>query len=209
VLDDPPGGSTHPEVAAAVRRAADLLADRGHEVIAATPPDYEKAIELWANLLIADILVQRPLIDLVVSAEAAGILDALQARYPAPTLESATTQNGERFALARAWSAFFEEYPILLSPTWGTPPFQHDADTGTSEEVTAVLTDALRPVLPGNLLGIPAAVVPVGFAAGTPVGVQVHGDRFTDLRCLAIAEQIQEAEGVHTPIEPVLAAALG
>ena len=46
--------------------------------------------------------------------------------------------------------------------------------------------------------------MPCGMAADLPVGVQVMGDKYTDLRCLAIAEQIQQAEGVHTPIEPVV-----
>jgi len=45
VLAEPPGGSTHPDVAAAVRRAADALADDGFEVTEAVPPGYEQAIE--------------------------------------------------------------------------------------------------------------------------------------------------------------------
>jgi amidase len=49
VLAEPPGGSTHPEVAAAVRRAADALANDGFEVAEAVPPDYEQAIELWSD----------------------------------------------------------------------------------------------------------------------------------------------------------------
>ena len=39
VLPEPPGGSTHPGVAAAVRRAADALADDGFKVTEAVPPD--------------------------------------------------------------------------------------------------------------------------------------------------------------------------
>ena len=38
---------------------------------------------------------------------------------------------------------------------------------------------------------------------GLPVGVQVMGDRFTDLRCLAIAQQIQDRAGAPAPIDPV------
>jgi len=70
------------------------------------------------------------------------------------------------------------------------PVVEHGTDTrdGATE---LVLDDTIRSVLPGNVLGIPA------------VAVQVYGDRFTDLRWLAVAEQIQSAEGLHTPIDPV------
>lgn len=204
VLADPPGGETHPAIAAAVRRAADLLADRGHDVVEATPPDYEATIDRWAELLIEDLAVIRPLIEALISPAAAQILEHLCAQYPEPTLESSINLQADRFRLMREWSVFFQDHPIVLSPTWALPAFEHDADE-RGEEIQGILRDTLRPVLPPNLLGIPAAVVPCGTAAGLPVGVQVIGDRFTDLRCLAVAEQIQQAEGVHTPIDPVLA----
>ena len=63
VLPEPPGGSTHPEVAAAVRRAADALADDGFKVTEAVPPDYEQALELWSTILIADLRVMKPVLD--------------------------------------------------------------------------------------------------------------------------------------------------
>jgi amidase len=204
VMTDPPGGATHPEIAAAVRRAADLLSDQGHHVVEATPPEYEHVIELWAMLLIGDVTVTRPLLDMVLSEDARSVLDSLISQYPDPTLESSVELQGARYHAMRAWSTFFEQHPVLLSPTWALPAFEHGADL-RGDEVVTMIRDTVRPVLPANLLGIPAAVVPCGMAAGLPVGVQVMGDKFTDLRCLAIAEQIQQAEGVHTPIDPVTA----
>ena len=62
VLPEPPGGSTHPEVAAAVRRAADALADAGYDVIEAVPPLYEHALTVWRTWLFADIQVQEPIL---------------------------------------------------------------------------------------------------------------------------------------------------
>ena len=204
VVAEPPGGATHPEIAAAVRRAGDVLADRGHRVIEITPPSYERVTELWAMLLIADINETRVQLDLVMSEEARIVLDSMISQYPSPTLQSSVMLQGERFKILREWSAFFAEHPVMISPTWGQPAFEHDADT-RGDEVTQIMRDTLRPVLPGNFLGIPGVVVPFGMAAGLPVGVQIQGDRFTDLRCLAIAEQIEQASEIVTPIDPVMA----
>lgn len=202
IMPNPPDGETDPEIAAAVRRAADVLANEGHEIVEATPPGYKDIALMWTALLIADVKLHRPLIDLVISAEARNVLDLLIEASATPTLESAVQLQLDRYKAMREWSEFFQTHPILLSPTWSLPAFHHDADAEGGEMETR-MRDTLRNVLPGNLLGIPGAVVPCGMAAGLPVGVQVMGDKFTDLRCLAIAEQIENAVGVLTPIDPV------
>ena len=51
----------------------------------------------------------------------------------------------------------------------------------------------------------PAAVIPAGVVDGLPVGVQVMGDRYTDLRCLTIAAEIESVVGAFTPIDPITA----
>ena len=202
VLADPPGGDTHPEIAAAVRAAADHLSDAGHDVVEATPPDYETAIEMWAALLLSDLAVTRPLLDAVLGDDAREVLDGFAVIAPPASVELSAHIQATRFRLMREWSAFFATHPILLSPTWGMPPFEHDADLGDNEQL---IRDTLRPVLPANLLALPAAVVPCGTADGLPVGVQVMGDRFTDLRCLDVAAVIQAAVGAPAPIDPVTA----
>jgi Asp-tRNA(Asn)/Glu-tRNA(Gln) amidotransferase A subunit family amidase len=40
-------------------------------------------------------------------------------------------------------------------------------------------------------------------AGGMPVGAQLVGRRFADLTCLAAAEQLEQAFGTITPIDPV------
>ena len=62
----------------------------------------------------------------------------------------------------------------------------------------------LRPVMPANLLGLPAAAVPAGRAGGLPVGVQVMGARFQELACLDAAEAIEQRLGAAEPIDPIL-----
>jgi amidase len=202
VMAEPPGGATHPEIAAAVRQAADVLSDAGHRVIEATPPSYEEALDMWAALLLGDLAVARPLLDLILGEDARKILDSFGAVAPPSTVELSAHVQGTRFRLMREWSYFFADHPVLLSPTWALPAFEHGADLVDAE---AVMRDTLRPVLPANLLSLPAVVVPCGTADGLPVGVQVMGDRFTDLRCLSVAQQVQSSVGAPTPIDPVLA----
>ena len=48
-------------------------------------------------------------------------------------------------------------------------------------------------------------VVQAHMADGLPVGVQVMGGKYTELRCLAVAEAIERRLGALTPIDPVTA----
>jgi amidase len=202
VLPEPPGGSTHPGVAAAVRRAADALADDGFEVTEAVPPDYEQAIELWGTILAADLGVMKPLLDQIMGEGARQFLGYALEHLAVSDLASWAAANTARHGVARRWSMWYQEYPVLLCPVWSQPAFLLDFDISSLGNAIATL-ELMRPVLPANLLGTPAAVVPAGMADGLPVGVQVMGARYTDLRCLAIAEMIEQRLGTLTPIDPV------
>jgi amidase len=107
----------------------------------------------------------------------------------------------QRDALARKWSLWFEEHQAVVLPTWSQPAFVADYDIKTVEGSLGTL-ELMRPILPGNLLGLPCVVTPGGMADNLPVGVQVMGGRYTDLRCLSLAEQIEAALGLETPINP-------
>ncbi len=204
VLADPPGGKTDPGIEAAIRSIGDQLSDAGHDVVDATPPEYERVIELWMAILIADLRAQRELLELVMGPDGQLIISDFDSRVPPTEFPGAMTLHADRYRIMRLWSAFFREYPILLSPTWAQPAFAHGADI--NQEVNGIdLVDTIRPVTHANVLGIPAVITPAGMSDGLPVGVQVMGDRFTDLRCLTIAAEIESLVGVLTPIDPVTA----
>jgi amidase len=200
VMAEPPGGGTDPGIAAVVRSAAEHLKGLGHEVVTAIPPRYEESLLVWAALLMADLRVQRDLLDMVVGDAGRKVLDNLDAKVPPMATGDVMNLHPLRFAIMREWSAFFGEFDLLISPTWAHPAFAHgaDVDPGFGD----LLLETFRPVLPANLLGLPAAVVPGGVSDGLPVGVQVIGERFSDLLCLQIAEQIESSIVPLTPIDP-------
>src|SRR5215813_3644155 len=126
VLPEPPGGSTHPEVAAAVRRAADALADDGFKVTEATPPDYEQALELWSTILIADLRVMKPVLDELMGPGGRQFLDYALGYLPESDVAAWAMAHTARHGLARRWSLWYQEYPVLLSPVWTQPAFPLD-----------------------------------------------------------------------------------
>jgi amidase len=189
-------------VAAAVRRAADALADDGFKVTEAVPPDYEQAIELWATILAADVRVMKPVLDQFMGAGGRQFLGYVLEYLPASDLAGWAIAHTARHELARRWSLWYQQYPVLLCPVWSQPAFPLGFDIASLDGAIATL-ELMRPVLPANLLGTPAAVVPAGMADGLPVGVQVMGGKYTELRCLAVAEAIEQRLGPLTPIDPV------
>jgi amidase len=202
VLPDPPGGSTHPEIADAVRRAADALANEGFEVTEAVPPDYEQALELWASILSVDLRIAMPIMEPIMGAGGRQFLSYALEAMPASDLHAWANALTARQGLARRWALWYQEYPVLLCPVWAQPAFPLDYDIASAEGAAGTL-ELMRPVLPANLLGTPAAVVPAGMAAGLPAGIQVMGAKYTELRCLAVAEIIERRLGSLTPIDPV------
>lgn len=107
----------------------------------------------------------------------------------------------ERSRLAREWSLFFAENPVVIMPTWPHPPFEHGADI--REESRHELVETLRFITPANVLGLPSVALPVGVSDGLPQGVQCVADRWRDDLTLKAAGDIEKSLGRITPINPI------
>jgi amidase len=205
VLPEPPGGSTDPKVAATVRRAAAALADAGYVVEEISPPRYADAVNCWARFIMGDFGSVLAMLSPMMGADAMAFLDGFNAAVPPLADLAAWSQlMVERDGIARAWSTFMADRPLLLSPTWTQLPFEHGFDSATPAGAAAT-KELMRPVVPANLLGLPSACVPAGRdeATGLPIGVLITGRRLREDLCLEAAEAIEARLGVATPIDPV------
>lgn len=202
LLPEPPGGDTDAGVSAVVRRTGDVLQAAGYEVEEVVPPLYEEAIETWGRWLMADVRVMRPMLEPVMGADGLRFLDFIDPLYPRSSTQDLVLAFVLRRTIARRWGAFLAEHPLIVSPVWTQPAFPHGFDIASADQAAATMR-LLRPVMHANLLGLPAAVVAGGTEQGMPVGVQLMGDRFSELLCLDAAEAVESAVGVLTPVDPV------
>lgn len=204
VLPAPPGGSCDPAISAAVRKAADALADAGYDMVEACPPRYEEALAVWAALLATDFgSVLDRILPLMGPEGRAFAQRFIKNAAPAQSVAEFSLRFIQRDGIARAWAQFMADHPLLLTPAWTQLPFAHGFDAQSEQNGRAVL-ELVRPVLPANLLGLPSACVPAALDSATrlPIGVLVTGQRFREDLCLGAAEHIEARSGVETPVDP-------
>lgn len=227
------GHATDPECSAAVRDAARLLADLGHEVEEDFPPiRREELVKAYLYVVAASVAAEADL-----AARRTG-------RRPGPdNLEPETlamVAGGRTFssaelvaametnrAAARALAPFFERYDVLLTPTLAQPPARVGALQPTAAErlgLRLASATRFRPLIdllfdqvgaksfeatgfttPFNQTGQPAMSVPLHVtASGLPVGVQVVA-RFGDEATLfRLASQLEAARPWADRVPPGL-----
>ena len=203
MLAEPPAGDTDPRISAVTRAAGQALEKAGYVVDEIEPPRYEEVIAIWSTLLMADIRLALPLLAPLLSDDANQFLNYADESVEPSTMDNYAQGWMQRNSLQRAWAQFFTEWDAVLTPTWTQLPFEHGYDVSSASAAVNVL-ELMRPVMPGNALGLPSAAVPAGMVDGLPVGVLVTGALWHDLTCLDIAENIEAANLVpQTPIDPV------
>lgn len=203
VVAEPPGRTTSPTIAAIVRQAAAALSDAGYHVEEVCPPRYAEVAAVWAQFLVNDFAAVREQLLPLMGRDAAQFYSTVESAVPRLDATALSALFVQRHGVARAWSQFLAEYPLVLSPTWTQLPFEVGFDVATAAGTASTL-DMMRPVLPANLMGLPSACVPAGRdeATGLPVGVLLTGKRFREDLCLDAAEAIESRLGLLTPIDP-------
>jgi amidase len=203
LVPHPAGGTTAPAIRDGVRAAGAALEASGYRVEEVSPPMIEAAIETWGRWIAWEMGSTHEVLSTLMSADANRFFDTFTDIFGrTPTYADSVLLMQTRHQIARAWSEFFAEYPIVVGPTWCEPQFAHGYDIAGPTSA-ADIVNLMRFVTPMNLLGLPVVCVPTGVAAGLPTGVQVIGDRFREDLCLDAAAAIERRLGTLTPIDVV------
>ncbi|UQX89010.1 amidase [Jatrophihabitans telluris] len=206
VVTDPGGLGTAPRITAAVRRAADALADAGWEVEEVEPPHIAEAALLWRELVVADLLefLFNPAAGLVehFSDGARDYTDQFVAHTRRLTLGDFGAAVSRRNEIRSAWSSFQASHPVILAPVITELPFAVGADLAGPDAVDEIC-HAHRLLVAVSCLGMPALALPVGTQSeAMPDGVQLIGPLFGEALCVAAGRELERACGAMTPIDP-------
>ena len=192
-----------PETRASVRAAAAALERQGFRVQPFRPAALEDARRLWwtffmqcGAMLYARVIRGRE------GELSPTFCDFLElARAKAPLTNDALLDAWVESDKVRArLLAEMREFPILLCPVCAVPAFRPFERSWDVEGTSVSYLDAMRYTQWFNLLGGPAAVVPVGRSPeGLPIGVQIAGRPYADELVLAVAAAVEGEFGYRAP----------
>jgi Asp-tRNA(Asn)/Glu-tRNA(Gln) amidotransferase A subunit family amidase len=188
-----------PETRTALRTAAEALRTAGFHVEHFQPTGLEEARELWWKyFVVAGGMLLRPMFKSRESYLSPILKEFLEWSAAQPVLTGSSLLDAwmRRDALRAQFFAQMQHYPILLCPVASIPAFRHGERTWQIEGKTVQYLDAWSYAEFFNLLGNPAAVVPVSHSAeGLPIGVQIVGRPWEEEKVLAVAHALERECG--------------
>ncbi|MGB9144616.1 MAG: amidase, partial [Acidobacteriaceae bacterium] len=195
--------SVTPETRDAVRAAAHALERRGFTLRPFRPGVLEAARKLWwAFFVQCGAMLYGPTIrdrEAELSPTFRDFLAIAHAEAPltADDLLNAWVESD------RVRAQLLEEmrdYPVLLCPVCAIPAFRPRERSWIIDGRTVAYLDTMRFTQWFNLLGGPAAVVPVSHSSqGLPIGIQIAARPFDDELTLAVAAALESEFGYQPP----------
>jgi len=187
------------ETRAAVGAAAKALRRAGFEVEPFRPEGLEQARQLWWQLFgVAGGLLLGPMI----KGKEAGLSPILKqfsswvAAEPCHTAQTLLDAWILRDVVRMKVFSQMREYRILLCPVASIPAFRHGERSWKIDGQSVQYLDAWSYAEWFNLLGNPAAAVPVGRSnEGLPIGVQIVARPWEEELVLAVAAELEGQRG--------------
>ncbi len=188
-----------PAAARAVRGAAEALHSLGFAVEPFMPRGLERAPNVWSFLfselpapVIREMFAGR---EAEVHWTGLELIDQFESR-PEPTAREVLEHLAIRDRMRAAVLDEMDRYPVLLWPPAGVVAFRHRRRRWETPGKAIGYFEAMMPLTPANLLGLPAVVIPWMLTPdGLPVGVQLIGRPYEELRLLELAVRLEEVRG--------------
>jgi amidase len=191
------------ETRTAVREAARALQEHGFTVKPFRPKSLEAARRLWFTFFVhCGAMLYAPTIRGHKDELSPIFRDFLEIAHQHPPLTADSLLNAwvESDKIRAALLEEMREFPLLLCAVCSIPAFKPFDRSWTIEGQSVSYLDAMRYTQWFNLLGGPAAVVPVTRSAeGLPIGVQIAGRPWEDQLVLAVAAAVEAEFGYHPP----------
>ena len=187
------------ETKSAVELAAFALMNCGFRVEPFRPEGLEEARQRWWEFFgVAGGMTLEPMLR-GHESDLSPILREFQSwtnATPAHTGESLLAAWLGRDEIREKILLQMRNYPVLICPTAAIPAFRHGEREWQVEGKTVKYLDAWSYCEWFNLLGFPAAVVPMGRSEqGLPIGVQIVGRPWEEEVVLAIAAMLEKERG--------------
>ena len=191
------------ETRAAVQRAVQALRDQGFTVEPFRPEGLDEALRWWhalfidgVSMLLRQAYTGREHDMHTIVREIVAMAD----QDPPFTTESFLDVLCGRDVVRARVLEQMDRYPILICPVSAIPAFRHGEREWTVDGQIVRYPDAFSYCQYFNLLGNPAAVVPMTHSAeGLPIGVQVVGRPWDEERVLAISACVERDGGWKAP----------
>jgi len=193
------------ETRRAIQRSVQVLRDAGFVVEPFRPEGLEEARQLWRVLFVdgAAMLLRQAYQGRETDMYSV-VREIIEFSNEDPPLTAARIFDTlfRRDILRARFLDQMERFPILLCPVNAVPAFRHGERSWTVEGHKVEYLDASCYSQWFNLLGNPAAVVPMERSDdGLPIGVQIVGRPWEEERVLAVAALLEKAGGWTAPPE--------
>jgi amidase len=192
------GYPIHDEIVGLIEQAADVLSDAGYRVERVATPSVAEAAQGWFDVAFYEVKMT---LDPIARQHGSDALKNIFDWYY--TLGNLVDADGyregiaERTRMTREWSVFLNEYPLVLSPFLMQPTYGWNYDAGSEANTHDLFRSAIYSAAM-NYLGLPAGVLPGGYAGGLPCGIQIIGRRFREDLILDAMTHVESAVGVLT-----------
>ena len=156
-------------------------------------PDFEELANYQAVLWLAEF--RRSSANAIINednADALFVYQQMSKKCPDTSIEKFMDALQQRATLGRKWSHFFDQYPLILCPISGDPPFEDLKDVKSANDFDEVFSSMLPQIAP-PYIGIPGLSFCNGISnKNIPLGVQFLTRRYREDKLLEVGYDLEK-----------------